>query len=52
MSDNSDNYLKHCVPGVQFKYDAANTPHVTRIWPAQLWKTTITSQQSFHTTTY
>jgi len=34
--DDSDNYLKHCVPRVQFKYDAADTPDITWIRPAQL----------------
>jgi len=36
MSVYRDNYLKHGVPGVQFKYDTADTPDVTRIRPAQL----------------
>ena len=29
--DDSDNYLKHCVPRVQLKYDAADTPDITGI---------------------
>ena len=32
----TDSYLKHCVPGVQLKYNATNTPYITWIGPAKL----------------
>jgi len=34
-----DNNLKHSVSSVQFKYDAANTPYIAGIRPAQLCNT-------------